>query len=158
MYVTSKQTCPQHNGLGRNLRSKTRWFMGFCNPHQISHFSTFFIDARVEISIVESHFDFDARPVLKVPTANGVPRGERRLECSLMLLRRGFDNDPSAGSPMETLLRLLLPLNDKGQWTSRDVVGSRLPTSPRSEHFTGPFYRQERRAMCTKGRDVVNTS
>ena len=25
----------------------------------------------------------------------------------------GFDNDPSAGSPTETLLRLLLPLNDK---------------------------------------------
>ena len=28
---------------------------------------------------------------------------------------RGFDNDPSAGSPTETLLRLLLPLNDKVQ-------------------------------------------
>ncbi|KAK8660469.1 hypothetical protein V6N13_051395 [Hibiscus sabdariffa] len=27
----------------------------------------------------------------------------------------GFANDPSAGSPMETLLRLLLPLNDKDQ-------------------------------------------
>ncbi|KAK8519636.1 hypothetical protein V6N13_053352 [Hibiscus sabdariffa] len=37
----------------------------------------------------------------------------------------GFDNDPSAGSPTETLLRLLLPLNDKVQWTSRDVAGSR---------------------------------
>ncbi|KAK8531229.1 hypothetical protein V6N13_096719 [Hibiscus sabdariffa] len=47
----------------------------------------------------------------------------------------GFDNDPSAGSPTETLLRLLLPLNDKVQWTSRDVAGSEPPTSPRSEHF-----------------------
>ncbi|KAK8616891.1 hypothetical protein V6N13_116861 [Hibiscus sabdariffa] len=27
------------------------------------------------------------------------------------------------------------------QWTSRDVAGSELPTSPRSEHFTGPFNR-----------------
>ncbi|KAK8503784.1 hypothetical protein V6N13_108786 [Hibiscus sabdariffa] len=44
----------------------------------------------------------------------------------------GFDNDPSAGSPTETLLRLLLPLNDKVQWTSRDVAGSEPPTSPRS--------------------------
>ncbi|PHT24859.1 hypothetical protein CQW23_35478 [Capsicum baccatum] len=35
-----------------------------------------------------------------------------------------FDNDPSAGSPTETLLRLLLPLNDKVQWTSRNVAGS----------------------------------
>ncbi|KAK8617038.1 hypothetical protein V6N13_117008 [Hibiscus sabdariffa] len=53
----------------------------------------------------------------------------------------GFDNDPSEGSPTETLLRLLLPLNDKVQWTSRDVAGSETPTSPRSEHFTGPFNR-----------------
>ncbi|KAI3672082.1 hypothetical protein L2E82_53076 [Cichorium intybus] len=44
----------------------------------------------------------------------------------------GFDNDPSAGSPTETLLRLLLPLNDKVQWNSRDVAGSEPPTSPRS--------------------------
>ncbi|KAG8612019.1 hypothetical protein MANES_S052016v8 [Manihot esculenta] len=55
--------------------------------------------------------------------------------------RAGFDNDPSAGSPTETLLRLLLPLNDKVQWTSRDVAGGEPPTSPRSEHFTGPFNR-----------------
>ncbi|KAK4740501.1 hypothetical protein SAY87_006263 [Trapa incisa] len=53
----------------------------------------------------------------------------------------GFDNDPSAGSPTETLLRLLLPLNDKVQWTSRDVMDDEAPTSPRSEHFTGPFNR-----------------
>jgi hypothetical protein len=53
----------------------------------------------------------------------------------------GFDNDPSAGSPTETLLRLLLPLNDKVQWTSRDVTGGEPPASPRSEHFTGPFNR-----------------
>ena len=30
-------------------------------------------------------------------------------------------NDPSAGSPTETLLRLLLPLNDKVQRTSHDT-------------------------------------
>ncbi|KAF9662362.1 hypothetical protein SADUNF_Sadunf18G0045400 [Salix dunnii] len=53
----------------------------------------------------------------------------------------GFENDPSAGSPTETLLRLLLPLNDKVQWTSRDVASGEPPTSPRSEHFTGPFNR-----------------
>ncbi|PHT25329.1 hypothetical protein CQW23_35038 [Capsicum baccatum] len=53
----------------------------------------------------------------------------------------GFDNDPSAGSSTETLLRLLLPLNDKVQWTSCDVAGSEPPTLPRSEHFTGSFNR-----------------
>ncbi|KAK8590448.1 hypothetical protein V6N13_057341 [Hibiscus sabdariffa] len=51
----------------------------------------------------------------------------------------GSDNDSSAGSPTETLLRLLVPLNDKVQWTFRDVAGSEPPTSPRPEHFTGPF-------------------
>ncbi|PHT24429.1 hypothetical protein CQW23_35834 [Capsicum baccatum] len=53
----------------------------------------------------------------------------------------GFDNDPSAGSPTETLLRLLLPLDDKVQWTSRDVAGSEPPTSPLSQHFIGSFNR-----------------
>ncbi|PHT26705.1 hypothetical protein CQW23_33681 [Capsicum baccatum] len=53
----------------------------------------------------------------------------------------GFDNDPSAGSPTETLLQLLLPLNDKVQWTSRDVAGCEPPTSTQSEYFTGSFNR-----------------
>ncbi|CAL8989044.1 unnamed protein product [Prunus brigantina] len=46
--VTPRQACPRPNGFGRNLRSKTRWFTGFCNSHQVSHFATFFIDARAE--------------------------------------------------------------------------------------------------------------
>ncbi|KOM54850.1 hypothetical protein LR48_Vigan10g074200 [Vigna angularis] len=45
------------------------------------------------------------------------------------------------GSPTETLLRLLLLLNDKVQWTSHHVAGSEPPMSPQSEHFTGPFNR-----------------
>ncbi|CAN6989791.1 unnamed protein product, partial [Brassica rapa subsp. trilocularis] len=39
-FVTPRQTCPRPEGLGRNLRSKTRWFTGFCNSHQVSHFAT----------------------------------------------------------------------------------------------------------------------
>ncbi|KAL2224399.1 UNVERIFIED_CONTAM: Protein TAR1 [Sesamum indicum] len=99
---------PWPNGFGRNLRSKTRWFTGFCNSHQVSHFATFFIDARAEISVAESRFDIRETSPPPVHPADGAT---------------GFDNDPSAGSPTETLLRLLLPLNDKVQWTSRDVVG-----------------------------------
>lgn len=53
--MTPKQTCPQPNGLERNLHSKTRWFTGFCNSHQVSHFTTFFIDTRAKISIAKSH-------------------------------------------------------------------------------------------------------
>ncbi|KAK7365898.1 hypothetical protein VNO78_38913 [Psophocarpus tetragonolobus] len=59
-----------------------------------------------------------------------------------------------AGSPTETLLRLLLPLNDKVQWTSHNVAGSEpahvaaIPnTSP--DHSIG----RSDRAVCTKGRD-----
>ena len=52
--VTPRQACPRPDGLGRNLRSKTRWFTGFCNSHQVSHFATFFIDARAKISVAES--------------------------------------------------------------------------------------------------------
>lgn len=58
--VTPRQACPRPGGLGRNLRSKTRWFAGFCNSHQVSHFATFFIDARAEISVAESRVDFIA--------------------------------------------------------------------------------------------------
>lgn len=67
--------------------------------------------------------------------------GVNRSRVGRARLRRRCDNDPSAGSPTETLLRLLLPLNDKVQWTSRVVAGGGPPASPRSEHFTGPFNR-----------------
>jgi hypothetical protein len=60
---------------------------------------------------------------------------------SRSVLFKGHDNDPSVGSPTETLLRLLLPINDKVQWTSRDVGGGESSSSPQSEHFTGPFNR-----------------
>ena len=88
--VTPRQTCPRPNGLGRNLRSKTRWFTGFCNSHQVSHFATFFIDARAEISVAESRFRFSinqARVVAEAPRPGRLPnalfvrvpwRGSRR--------------------------------------------------------------------------------
>ena len=63
----------------------------------------------------------------------------RVVTCSRVVRR--FNNDRSTGSPTETLLRILFPLNDKVQWTSRDVMGGGPPMSPRSEHFTGPFNR-----------------
>ncbi|KAL2246421.1 UNVERIFIED_CONTAM: hypothetical protein Sindi_2910300, partial [Sesamum indicum] len=135
---------PWPNGFGRNLRSKTRWFTGFCNSHQVSHFATFFIDARAEISVAESRFDIRETSPPPVHPADGATVRRTLRSVFLGACRAGvrFDNDPSAGSPTETLLRLLLPLNDKVQWTSRDVAGSEPPTSPRSEHFTGPFNRR----------------
>ena len=48
-------------------------------------------------------------------------------------------NDPSAGSPTETLLRLLLPLSDKVHSTFRSNV-QELNTA-QSEVFTGSLNR-----------------
>ncbi len=48
-------------------------------------------------------------------------RGEKRFTMVYTWIR---DNDPSAGSPTETLLRLLLPLNDQVWFSSRmQLVG-----------------------------------
>ena len=69
--VTPRQACPRPNGFGRNLRSKTRWFTGFCNSHQVSHFATFFIDARAEISVAESRFDIRETSPPPVHPADG---------------------------------------------------------------------------------------
>ena len=73
--VTPRQTCPRPDGFGRNLRSKTRWFTGFCNSHQVSHFATFFIDARAEISVAESRFGITTY-VRSSPRAPRTGRGE----------------------------------------------------------------------------------
>ncbi|PHT27083.1 hypothetical protein CQW23_33317 [Capsicum baccatum] len=102
----------------------------------------FFIDARAEISVAESRFHLQKkhRSPRRTPWMG---REGQAIDSSIpwRFPRWGFDNDPSAGSPMETLLRVLLPLNDKVQWTSRDVAGSEPPTSTRSEHFTRSFNR-----------------
>lgn len=89
--VTPRQTCPRPNGLGRNLRSKTRWFTGFCNSHQVSHFATFFIDARAEISVAESRFRFSietAWPCAR--SANGLRRRALSVAVPWRDSRRGF--------------------------------------------------------------------
>jgi hypothetical protein len=52
--------------------------------------------------------------------------------------KQGFlIDDPSAGSPTDTLLRLLLPLNDEVQSTSQGEPEG----SPYSEDFAWPFDR-----------------
>ncbi|KAI3482887.1 hypothetical protein L1887_54252 [Cichorium endivia] len=58
---------------------------------------------------------------------NSMVHRDSAIHTKYRILLR-FDNDPSAGSPTETLLRLLLPLNDKVQWNSRDVAGGEPPT------------------------------
>ena len=50
-------------------------------------------------------------------------------------------NDPSAGSPTETLLRLLLPLNDKVWTASRGITAGEPAALPQSGGLTGSFNR-----------------
>lgn len=79
---------PSGGSLGRNLRSKTRWFTGFCNSHHVSHFATFFIDARAEISVAESHIFF----CLALATDGALVRlvGASAFSCSLASSRAVF--------------------------------------------------------------------
>ena len=49
---------------------------------------------------------------------------------NLSLSRKEFDNDPSAGSPTETLLRLLLPLNAQVWESSRATLENESSKGP----------------------------
>lgn len=88
--VTPRQTCPRPDGLGRNLRSKTRWFTGFCNSHQVSHFATFFIDARAEISVAESHVSLHSIAARGTSSKPVVTPGKAILVFLDAIQRRGF--------------------------------------------------------------------
>lgn len=111
-YVTPRQTCPQPNGFGRNLRSKTRWFTGFCNSHQVSHFATFFIDARAEISVVESRLCFrmtpqpDYRKVVINSVLISLAHSTPELFCRPMATR---GRPPTWGSPTWEGIPMSLP-------------------------------------------------
>ncbi|KAH0438122.1 hypothetical protein IEQ34_026151 [Dendrobium chrysotoxum] len=61
----------------------------------------------------------------------------------------GLDNDPSAGSPTETLLRLLLPLNDKshGRRTARITAIRTLHRTIQSVGATGGVYKGQGRSQ-----------
>lgn len=94
--MTPRQTCPRPSGFGRNLRSKTRWFTGFCNSHQVSHFATFFIDARAEISVAESRLDILKNTQLerRAPSPGLRTRNALIFYCSLAQIAPGFVSPP----------------------------------------------------------------
>ncbi|KAK9032004.1 hypothetical protein V6N11_056289 [Hibiscus sabdariffa] len=165
-YVTPRQRCPRPNGLGRNLRSKTRWFTGFCNSHQVSHFATLFIDARAEIFVAESRFVY-SRQSGHVSAAHAPRTGVRQQTTTFSFRFLGVihvggcsfchgdtgSHVTGSGRGRGAMMRphpipLMFDNTFTGrsarqvQWTSREVAGSEPPTSPRSEHFTEPFNRQ----------------
>lgn len=116
------------------MRSKIRWFTEFCNSHYLSHFAAFFIDARTKRSVVESFNDCIITQTTRFSRVlevlwralggtshrRGDPTGTAKATNGMLDTglevgpgRPLLGNDPSAGSPTETLLRLLLPLNDQ---------------------------------------------
>ena len=115
--VTPRQTCPRPNGFGRNLRSKTRWFTGFCNSPHVSHFATFFIDARAEISVAESRLDIQDTSGAPAHFANEATGGRRFVEFSLARSAPGYV------SPHKTQFR--------AHWRGRDgSAWAFAPTQP----------------------------
>ncbi|KAL2246252.1 UNVERIFIED_CONTAM: hypothetical protein Sindi_2893400 [Sesamum indicum] len=78
------------NSLGRNIAFKTRWFMGFYNSHQVSHFTMFFIYAIAEISVAESSFDIRETSPPPVHPADGGHMRRTLRSVFLSAYRRGF--------------------------------------------------------------------
>ena len=56
---------------------------------------------------------------------------------SRSVLFKGHGNDPSAGSPTETLLRLLLPLNDKVYETFLTCIATKYGPNNSPDHSIG---------------------
>ena len=95
----------------RRMRSKIQWFTEVCKSHCIAHFAASFIVVRTNAFVAGSH------QVESIQVENSLlGRVPCRPKATVTSQWSEFGyrvNDPSAGSPTETLLRLLLPLNDK---------------------------------------------
>jgi hypothetical protein len=101
----------------RRMRSKIQWFTEVCKSHCLAHFAASFIVVRTNAFVAGSYQVIS--PGLKIGS-DAFRVARKRLKTSQKSLFFDRVNDPSAGSPTETLLRLLLPLNDKVHETFRD--------------------------------------
>ena len=140
--VTPRQTCLQPDGFRRNLRSKTRWFTGFCNSHQVSHFATFFIDARAEISVAESRLVISKDVQTPTPPEDGQGRAQSSFDHPWRDLRRGslFDKrtNTSPGSSVHVCSR--------GESRKEEAAG------PQPTHPPQSYYEQVRRFSAVRFR------
>ena len=79
------------------------------------------------------HMASDAPSTCVWPAADRPPaqgNEARGFFSKSFLQRKEFDNDPSAGSPTETLLRLLLPLNAQVWESSRATLENESSKGP----------------------------
>ena len=99
------------------MRSKIQWFTEVCKSHCIAHFAASFIVVRTNAFVAGSHqiesIQVENSLLGRVPCR---PKATVTSQWSEFGYRV---NDPSAGSPTETLLRLLLPLSNKVYSTSQ---------------------------------------
>ena len=144
----------------------------FCNWYQLSHFAAFFNEIRSQVIHRDTlwgpcYTKLNSRRIQNLAAARRLKPKGFNPRISFLVRRilipkdlsslEGFVvchfsvNDPAAGSPTATLLRLLLPLLKKYRWTLGQV---RHPSirSPVLHH-----HRKQRRAVCTNGRDVIGT-
>ena len=138
--LTLRQACPGPDGPGRNLRSKTRWFAGFCNSHHAPHFAAFFIGARAKISVAESHVVQGSNPRSLHPHSrpqNGMaprPRRPTPDQPFLGALRARFGAHATPAL-CTTLLpaRRRVPRTKWGRWRMRgraDAADQLWPSPP----------------------------
>ncbi|KAF7800877.1 hypothetical protein G2W53_044626 [Senna tora] len=133
--VTPRQTCPRPSGLGRNCvqRLDGSRDSAIHTKYRISLRSSSMREPKYPLPRVIFNFIFVTTADKNLSTR--APSGGLRATHAARLLPRECFNQFASG-PVCEATTMILP-----QWTSRDVAGSEPPTSPRSEHFTGPFNR-----------------
>ncbi|KAL5101955.1 hypothetical protein RYX36_006282 [Vicia faba] len=113
------------------------------------------IHTKYRISLRSSSMQEPRYPLPRVILYHVSKHIPARKPFSGAMQRRGFEfwcggertsssaSEPkvSRGFTYGNLVTTSPSLNDKVQWTSHNVAGSGPPTSPQSEHFTGPFNR-----------------
>ena len=163
----------------RNAHSSHYWFSEFCNSQCSSHFAAPFIGVRAKTSIAES-FRKKSRTISgpkKTPCkqdevwwvrkrrqGESIPKPshlrsqlhKEELQLDAQWSLGTCANDPSAGSPTETLLRLLLPLSVKIHQTFRSNIQELKIAAVRIIHrdtqsvgATGGVYKGQGRVQCT---------
>ena len=143
----------------RSPHSTSNWFTEFCKSLCLSQFTASFINDWAKESIAEDASSFKKQKHISsremkqqhitqeaMFLANCCPAVSKLTfnrqdaqQTSKIHNQASHANDPSAGSPTETLLRLLLPLNDKVRKTF--LHQNRKPTWWKSEWLTWAFNR-----------------
>ena len=157
-----------------SMRSAFYWFAEFCQSQCLSHFAASFIDIRAEGSIAmcceirktflckhcgfknnkQKHWMRPRKPTKRwqSPARSYTPKHDNLM---IWVAKHERVNDPSAGSPTETLLRLLLPLSVRVYKTSQPNQ-KELPEMPvriihqdtQSVAATGGVYKGQGRNRC----------